>query len=173
MVNKKINFEIFRKGVEEVRVDGIPNSKERLNIIERAITEIQSSPETALSEKFFGVKSYAGFGDQECDLNYGYGPRHGSIVFCIGRADLKNKITNFGIYALEVLREFGTKSFIDIDSTSSKQRTLNIIQAFIQFETKCKALNYFMKTISDFAVEEINIDTDKLIRELQEKNDGR
>lgn len=33
---------------------------------------------------YLGVKNYDGFGDQGSDCEYGYGPRHGSIVFSIG-----------------------------------------------------------------------------------------
>lgn len=34
--------------------------------------------------RYFGVKNYAGFGDQREDHEYGFGPRHGSIVFSVG-----------------------------------------------------------------------------------------
>lgn len=38
----------------------------------------------ALHSRFFGTKNYDGWIDQRCDCNYGYGPKHGSIVFSVG-----------------------------------------------------------------------------------------
>lgn len=37
-----------------------------------------------LKSEYVGIKNYDGFGDQRSDHRYGYGPRHGSIVFSIG-----------------------------------------------------------------------------------------
>lgn len=40
---------------------------------------------TKIQRQYFGVKNYSGFGDQREDHQYGYGPKHGSIVFSISR----------------------------------------------------------------------------------------
>lgn len=37
-----------------------------------------------LRRKFFGTKDYDRWSDQRCDCAYGYGPRHGTIVFSVG-----------------------------------------------------------------------------------------
>lgn len=44
-----------------------------------------SAEDEPFSELYIGVKNYASFGDQREDHKYGYGPRHGDIVFRIGR----------------------------------------------------------------------------------------
>lgn len=36
-----------------------------------------------LKKKAIGFKIYSGFGPQRCDCEYGYGPRHGSVVFAV------------------------------------------------------------------------------------------
>jgi len=35
---------------------------------------------------YFGTKNYDAWSGQRCDSEYGYGPRHGSIVFSVGLA---------------------------------------------------------------------------------------
>jgi hypothetical protein len=84
-----------------VYVHGICDNRGRAKLIERAITEIQKNSESAMKEEFIGMKNYAGFGDQECDCSYGYGPKHGSIVFKIGREgdviNVQDAITLLGI----------------------------------------------------------------------------
>lgn len=37
-----------------------------------------------IHHRYFGVKNYSHFGDQREDHQYGYGPKHGHIVFAIG-----------------------------------------------------------------------------------------
>lgn len=70
----------------KLRVSGVCNTSARRAVIEDAIAAIQADPVTALTLEFMGVKDYAGFVDQRCDCKYGYGPRHGCIVFRVGRA---------------------------------------------------------------------------------------
>lgn len=60
-------------------VSGNPVGK---NINRRAISKIANDPDY-LKRYFIGNKRYEGF-YQECDWEYGYGPRHGSIVDKIG-----------------------------------------------------------------------------------------
>jgi len=57
----------------------------RQEAIADAIKAIASS-EDPLSNEYIGVKNYAHFGDQREDHSYGMGPRHGNIVFKIGRS---------------------------------------------------------------------------------------
>jgi len=58
---------------------------------------------------YFGIKNYSGFGDQRSDHQYGYGPRHGGIVFKIGlhgkhrNTDLTPEQRNACIYYLRNL----------------------------------------------------------------------
>jgi len=104
----KIDMDRFRRGASQLEIVGRPGkSKERLDVIETAILEIQAKPEVALSLKYLGVKNYAGFGDQREDHEYGYGPRHGSIVFSVGRKrpNLNGQLDGDAIYALEILRD--------------------------------------------------------------------
>lgn len=43
---------------------------------------------------YFGVKNYSGFGDQREDHEYGFGPKHGSIVFAVGLNERKRELTD-------------------------------------------------------------------------------
>ena len=56
--------------------------------IAAAIEDLQAGC-PAMRREYFGVKQYAGFGDQESNHPYGYGPKHGSIWFSIGLKNLK------------------------------------------------------------------------------------
>tara|TARA_R100000781_G_scaffold109216_1_gene74087 strand:+ start:3102 stop:3593 length:492 start_codon:yes stop_codon:yes gene_type:complete len=60
-------------------VSGNPVGK---NIHHRAISRMANNPDS-LKREFIGNKRYEGY-YQECDCEYGYGPRHGSIVDRIG-----------------------------------------------------------------------------------------
>ncbi|BDH62343.1 hypothetical protein MTP04_24730 [Lysinibacillus sp. PLM2] len=42
-----------------------------------------------LRKEYFGTKDYSGFVNQEVQCTYGYGPRHGYVVFSVG---LKNGV---------------------------------------------------------------------------------
>lgn len=64
----------------------------RQGAIADAIKAIASSDDP-LCKEYIGVKNYEGFGDQRSDSEYGMGPRHGSIVFSIGRENRKEKLT--------------------------------------------------------------------------------
>jgi len=50
---------------------------------ERAIKGIASN-DGKIQEEYYGVKDYESFTHQTEDHRYGFGPRHGSIVFSIG-----------------------------------------------------------------------------------------
>lgn len=49
-----------------------------------------------LRREYFGVKNYAHFGDQREDHTYGFGPKHGSIVFSVGLTSAARKMIESG-----------------------------------------------------------------------------
>lgn len=59
------------------------NGATRSKIVEDAKVELAGGG-GKLWEQYLGAKNYDGFGDQREDHRYGYGPRHGSIVFSVG-----------------------------------------------------------------------------------------
>ena len=69
----------------ELVVEGFCDNKKREILFEEALLKLQDNPNDWAKEDYYGIKNYAGFGDQREDHKYGYGPRHGSIVFSIGR----------------------------------------------------------------------------------------
>lgn len=64
----------------------------RQNAIADAIKIIAESNDP-LKSQYIGIKNYGGFGDQRCDCEYGMCPRHGSIVFRIGRKNTEENLT--------------------------------------------------------------------------------
>jgi len=62
----------------------------------------------SLRKHYYGTKNYDGWLHERSDHDYGYGPRHGSIVFSIGlfdpKAELSNEDRAAAIYFLEMLR---------------------------------------------------------------------
>jgi len=88
-----------------IRVSGIP-SREREYLIEEAIALIQKDPENAMKSEYLGIKNYAAFGDQREDHSYGMGPRHGCIVFSIGREN-PHPIEPWDVDELIRVRDFG------------------------------------------------------------------
>ena len=88
-------------------ISGHPEGPVRLALIEEAIALIQKDPEGALREERLGVKNYARFGDQRSDHPYGMGPRHGAIVFSIGREDVNKPLGQDDIAALLAVRDAG------------------------------------------------------------------
>ena len=91
-----------------ISVSGLCNSEVRETAIEEAISEIQSDGKLALSQRYIGVKNYAHFGDQGVNCEYGLGPRHGHIVFRIGRhrSSRQKVLGDDEIYFLEACRDF-------------------------------------------------------------------
>lgn len=107
------------RGLKNIYVSGSPskgggNEGSRKSLIETAISEILKDGATALQREYLGYKQYAGFGDQRCDCEYGMGPRHGSIVFDIGRTrEARRQAVTLGfdeVYLLECVRDFGSES---------------------------------------------------------------
>lgn len=62
-----------------------PNNYEREDgpqALQDAIRDLLNGA-PGLRERFFGTKHYGGLPGQRCDCQYGFGPKHGSIVFAI------------------------------------------------------------------------------------------
>ena len=72
----------IQRANELIHIEGTCTGTERRQATEDAVRDIAEGPRK-LREEYVGVKNYAGFGDQREDHRYGYGPRHGSIVFRI------------------------------------------------------------------------------------------
>jgi hypothetical protein len=106
-----IDLERCRRAMKHLRIEG----RARPAVIEEAIRRIQENGETALMREYFGVKNYAGFGDQREDHEYGFGPKHGTIVFRIERTDAARKpAVTLGadeVYLLECYRDFEPVQF--------------------------------------------------------------
>lgn len=107
----KIDLDRCYRGMENLDISGLPGQPERLKVIEEAVAAIQHDGTTALTGGYLGVKNYASFPDQRCDCEYGMGPRHGSIVFEVGRRrGEKAQVAKLGsdeIYLLEATRDAG------------------------------------------------------------------
>jgi hypothetical protein len=108
----KLDLARCLRALKNIRVEGSPTSSERKTAISDAIILIQEKGKAALISEYIGVKNYAHFGDQREDHRYGCCPRHGSIVFRIGRVgriDSSQEFAELGadeIYLLECVRDF-------------------------------------------------------------------
>lgn len=93
------------RGMQQLEIRG----SARPAVIEDAITLIQRNPHGALRQEYLGVKNYAGFGDQRENHSYGFGPKHGHIVFRIGLTDAWLKgdkaLDADAVYLLEAYRD--------------------------------------------------------------------
>ena len=102
-----------RRGMAQLRVEGFS----RPSLIEEAIRLIQRAPVDAMRCRYLGIKNYAGFGDQREDHEYGYGPKHGGIVFLIGRTSMAlaagAALDSDAVYYLEAYRDFGTVGWVE------------------------------------------------------------
>lgn len=88
----------------------------RVDAINDAINDIASGCKKIRNE-YFGVKDYSGFGDQRSNCEYGYSPRHGSIVFKVGlksdrKIELTEEMINDCIYYLENIKAGKLKQYI-------------------------------------------------------------
>jgi len=127
---KAIDWIKFGKGSEQLRVSGIANTEDRKALVGEAIALIQKDPKTALKDGYLGYKNYSGFGDQRCDCSYGMGPRHGYIVFDIGRnRDVELDDPESAIYFLKCFRDSVGRPYKDRNDYS---REANIQDTFIK-----------------------------------------
>lgn len=85
----------FRGNPGDVRL-GFHDSKYSATARQQAVAyaiKVISESDDPMAKEYIGIKNYRGFGDQREDHSYGMGPRHGSIVFSIGRKNLEEKLT--------------------------------------------------------------------------------
>ena len=135
------NIDINRCWVamKDIRVRGLCNSKTREGAIASAIAQIQTDPANALKKQYVGVKNYASFGDQREDHEYGFGPRHGSIVFSIERRNHKAD-TVLGpdhVYLLECVRDSIPIEVLREDPlrpNSNRPQTMNLFAAIERWD---------------------------------------
>ena len=71
------------RGREVVVVRGMVTPGERAKVVDDACVAVAEGG-GRLRREFFGTKNYDRWHNQRCDCVYGYGPRHGSIVFSVG-----------------------------------------------------------------------------------------
>lgn len=141
-----VDLDRCRRGMAQLRVEGIP----RASLIEEAIRRIQQAPDAALREEYLGIKNYAAFGDQREDHRYGYGPRHGSIVFSIGRVDPRSPklIDGDTIYYLEAYRDFGMTDGTDRDGRPTKIALGQAIREYDRLMQRCGELRAAFERVS-------------------------
>jgi len=96
-----IDLERLRRGLQVVVVRGDLSEKNgtypdqvriggRTSLVEEAKRDLASGA-PHMRKQYFGIKNYAHFGDQREDHQYGYGPKHGDIVFSIGLTGSRRK----------------------------------------------------------------------------------
>lgn len=95
------------RALKNISVSGELIGGPRFSLLEDAIAAIQHDGAKALREEYMGIKNYAGFGDQREDHKYGYGPRHGHIVFSVRRLAGSGVLGADEVYLLECVRDFG------------------------------------------------------------------
>lgn len=73
-----------------VRGAYVEAGSDRATVVRDAIAEIATGEKQGyrgLWFEAFGTKSYAQWHGQRCDNEYGYGPKHGSVIFQVGLRD--------------------------------------------------------------------------------------
>ena len=73
------------------------NSPQRRSVIRDAVDWLATGEKRTYhtpERGYFGVKNYDRFGDQREDHEYGFGPKHGSIVFAVGLKEPKRPLTD-------------------------------------------------------------------------------
>ena len=100
-LSQKINLE--SKGISVDRIQSAltllsirgeyKQTEKRDEVVESSVKDLLNGSKH-LKEKYFGVKIYSGFGEQREDHKYGYGPRHGNIVFAIGLKVTDRELTD-------------------------------------------------------------------------------
>ena len=143
------------KALEHIRVVGRPDGTIRQQAIERAICAIGQDGATAIRDQYIGVKNYAHFGDQREDHPYGYGPKHGTIVFKIGRNRNEGSQAIIGsdeIYLLECVRDFGPWED-EPHSPNTNVKDLNLCDLLIRREQAGERLFRLDAVLSGATVE--------------------
>jgi hypothetical protein len=154
----KIDREKCLRALKHIRLQGLPTTNERKALIEEAITLIQRNGSEALKSGYIGYKNYAGFGDQRTDCSYGMGPRHGSIVYSIGRTNMGTESVTLGddeIYYLQCERDFPGFSVTVFDFGSRRERTLNLADVLLKERELLTETHKFTAAIDAVDVEVI------------------
>jgi len=147
---EKVDIKRVKNGMKYVHIRGVCDDGmlKRLEVIEDAIKDFYNGCER-LKRNYFGIKNYAHFGDQRCDCEYGYGPRHGYIVFSVGikekwQFDVKKIPVSDVIYALEAFRDFGYK---DVEFFGDKKRMnlFDVINLYERYLEAVKQLGEFLE----------------------------
>ncbi|OAT32031.1 hypothetical protein M975_1923 [Buttiauxella brennerae ATCC 51605] len=82
-VNAGLNEVMIQRGKEIVYFGKSENNSKRKECVTDAISDLASGCER-LKTRYFGTKNYDRWSDQREDHEYGYGPRHGCMVFKVG-----------------------------------------------------------------------------------------
>lgn len=78
------NFNLTKISIAETILEFGNGFKRKNNdVIKKAINDVVNNFEL-MRKEYFGIKDYSGFVNQEIRCQYGYGPKHGYVVFSIG-----------------------------------------------------------------------------------------
>lgn len=142
-----------RKAMKDLIIRGVPDTPQRLRLIEDAIRQIQHDPVKALAGEYLGIKNYAGFGDQREDHRYGMGPRHGTIVFSVERRR-PGESTSLGadhIYLLECVRDAG--SVLEFTDPRNTKQKYNLCAAINKYDDLRASVRAYEEALSKVSVE--------------------
>ena len=129
-INEQLNFvnagldeDLLNLGMSIVRFGDVKANSERRSCVIDAINDLASGGRT-LSERYFGTKDYDRWSDQREDHEYGYGPRHGSIVFrvCL-TSDAKQKVRCGGLTEGDI--EAAIYCLMNIDEINKQKKSAN------------------------------------------------
>lgn len=127
-MSEVIDVDRCRRAMQHLAIVGDPSAapsaqhacqneggRPRHKLIEVAIQRISQDGTAAFRGKFLYIKNYASFGDQSEESPYGCCPRHGHIVFRIGRTTeglAKGIILGPDhVYLLEAVRDAGSYKY--------------------------------------------------------------
>jgi hypothetical protein len=129
---------------DEIRIKGFCNTASRECLLEEAIGKLQTDPENFALKEYYGIKNYANFGDQRADCSYGMRPRHGTIVFSIGRGEnYSPESSDLYVDLLLYFRDF--RNNVDV---SKNKRALDLSSVVIEkklIENKLLKLNKILE----------------------------
>lgn len=94
ITNVGLDLEMVNRGMLVIEFGETKGIDERNKCVNDAISDLAGGAKK-LNERYFGTKDYAHWNDQREDHEYGYGPKHGSIVFRVGlrREYLRKELT--------------------------------------------------------------------------------
>lgn len=147
----KIDLDRCRRGMKQLRIDGFPRS----GLIEEAIAIIQKNPSEALKTRYLGIKNYASFGDQREDHEYGYGPKHGTIVFRIGRREgYVGSIDSDAIHLLEAYRDFDPMPWSGVRHGRQEQWRMPLCEVLTMYDRLTEETGKLRARLDSAAVED-------------------